>query len=94
METVEGSTGAYGHRRGTNAAWNRHSVPSNGANGLKRHHARLGETADEVHKAMDDLAAHGLDILTLGQYLPATRMHHEVISGLRPTNSKIQGRRA
>jgi len=44
----------------------------------------LGETADEVHKAMDDLAAHGLDILTLGQYLQPTRMHHEVIEWITP----------
>src|SRR5690606_28431547 len=38
----------------------------------------LGETKDEVFAAMDDLAAHGLDILTLGQYLQPTRLHHEV----------------
>ena len=44
----------------------------------------LGETMDEIHAAMDDLAAHGLDILTLGQYLQPTKMHHEVIEFVTP----------
>lgn len=44
----------------------------------------LGETQDEVFKAMDDLVAHGLDILTLGQYLQPTKMHHEVIEWIHP----------
>ncbi|EMR01001.1 lipoyl synthase [Cesiribacter andamanensis] len=44
----------------------------------------LGETQDEVFKAMDDLAAHGLDILTLGQYLQPTKMHIEVAEFIRP----------
>lgn len=44
----------------------------------------LGETTDEVLKAMDDLAVNGLDILTLGQYLQPTKMHHEVIEWIHP----------
>jgi lipoyl synthase len=44
----------------------------------------LGETQDEMFKAMDDLVAHGLDILTLGQYLQPTKMHHEVIEWIHP----------
>lgn len=44
----------------------------------------LGETQDEVHKAMDDLAAHGCDILTLGQYLQPTKMHIEVAEFIHP----------
>lgn len=44
----------------------------------------LGETHDEVFKAMDDLVEHGLDILTLGQYLQPTKMHHEVIEWIHP----------
>ena len=44
----------------------------------------LGETQDEVFKAMDDLAENGLDILTLGQYLQPTKMHHEVIDFIHP----------
>lgn len=35
----------------------------------------LGETADEVHTALDDLRAAGVDIVTLGQYLRPTRHH-------------------
>ena len=44
----------------------------------------LGETTDEVHKAIDDLVAHGLDILTLGQYLQPTKMHIEVAEFITP----------
>lgn len=44
----------------------------------------LGETTDEIHKAMDDLVAHGLDILTLGQYLQPTKMHIEVAEFIHP----------
>ncbi|MCC5938066.1 MAG: lipoyl synthase [Lunatimonas sp.] len=44
----------------------------------------LGETVDEVHKAMDDLVAHGCDILTLGQYLQPTKMHIEVAEFIHP----------
>lgn len=44
----------------------------------------LGETADEVYAAMDDLVAHGLDILTLGQYLQPTKMHIEVAEFIHP----------
>ncbi len=44
----------------------------------------LGETQDEVLKAMDDLVEHGLDILTLGQYLQPTKMHHEVLEWITP----------
>ncbi|SOE22323.1 lipoic acid synthetase [Spirosomataceae bacterium TFI 002] len=44
----------------------------------------LGETQDEVYKAIDDLAEVGCDILTLGQYLQPTKMHHEVIEFIHP----------
>jgi lipoyl synthase len=44
----------------------------------------LGETADEVHRVMDDLVINGLDILTLGQYLQPTKLHHEVIGWITP----------
>ena len=44
----------------------------------------LGETQDEVHKAMDDLVENGLDILTLGQYLQPTKMHIEVAEFIHP----------
>jgi len=44
----------------------------------------LGETDDEVYKAMDDLVAHGLHILTLGQYLQPTKRHIEVAEFVHP----------
>jgi lipoic acid synthetase len=44
----------------------------------------LGETDDEVYQAMDDLVAHGLDILTLGQYLRPTKLHLEVVDYVTP----------
>ena len=44
----------------------------------------LGETKEEVFKAMDDLAEAGCDILTLGQYMQPTKMHHEVIEFIHP----------
>ena len=44
----------------------------------------LGETQAEVLEAMDDLIANGLDVLTLGQYLQPTKMHHEVIEYIHP----------
>lgn len=44
----------------------------------------LGETKEEVFKAMDDLVENGLLILTLGQYLQPTKHHHEVIEFIHP----------
>jgi lipoic acid synthetase len=44
----------------------------------------VGETKEEVFTAMDDLAANGLMILTLGQYLQPTKMHLEVAEFIHP----------
>jgi len=44
----------------------------------------LGETDDQVFKLMDDLAEVKLDVLTLGQYLQPTKMHHQVIDYVHP----------
>lgn len=44
----------------------------------------FGEKKEEVFEAMDDLASVGCDILTLGQYLQPTKMHHEVIEFIHP----------
>jgi lipoyl synthase len=44
----------------------------------------LGETDDELFKAMDDLVENGLDVLTLGQYLQPTKMHLEVKEFIHP----------
>lgn len=44
----------------------------------------LGEKQAEVYEAMDHLVAHGLDILTLGQYLQPTKLHIEVAEFIHP----------
>ncbi len=44
----------------------------------------LGETPEEVFQTMDDLVAHGCDILTIGQYLQPTKMHLEVAEFVHP----------
>ena len=44
----------------------------------------LGEKKEEVYEAMDHLVAHGLDILTLGQYLQPTKLHIEVAEFIHP----------
>lgn len=44
----------------------------------------LGETVEEVYEAMEDLVAHGCDILTLGQYLQPTKMHLPVAEFIHP----------
>lgn len=44
----------------------------------------LGETETEVFQIMDDLVAHGCDVLTLGQYLQPTKMHVAVEEFITP----------
>jgi lipoic acid synthetase len=44
----------------------------------------IGETKEELYKAMDDLVENGLMILTLGQYLQPTKMHLEVAEFIHP----------
>jgi lipoyl synthase len=44
----------------------------------------VGETKEELYKAMDDLVENGLMILTLGQYLQPTKMHLEVAEFIHP----------
>jgi len=44
----------------------------------------LGETKEEVYRIMDDLADHGCDVLTIGQYLQPTKMHIEVAEFIHP----------
>lgn len=44
----------------------------------------LGETDDEVRRLMDDLVAHGVDIMTIGQYLRPTTKHHDIIRFVTP----------
>ncbi len=49
----------------------------------------LGETKEELYKAMDDLANNGLHILTLGQYLQPTKMHLEVAEFIHPDTFEL-----
>ena len=44
----------------------------------------LGETAEEVFSLMDDLAAHGVNVMTIGQYLQPTKMHLPVERYVHP----------
>ena len=44
----------------------------------------LGETFDEIVELMRDCAEHGVDILTVGQYLQPTPRHHEVVRFWEP----------
>ncbi len=44
----------------------------------------LGETKDEVLHILDDLKAHGCDVVTIGQYLQPTKMHLEVAEYVHP----------
>jgi lipoic acid synthetase len=44
----------------------------------------LGETTDEVLVLMDDFAATGVDVMTIGQYLQPTRMHLPVEEFVHP----------
>ena len=44
----------------------------------------LGETEAEVLEIMHDLLLNGCDVLTLGQYLQPTKMHHEVLEFVKP----------
>ncbi len=54
----------------------------------------FGETKEEVFQLMDDLVAHGCDVLTIGQYLRPTKMHiaiHEYISQELYAEYKVVG---
>lgn len=44
----------------------------------------LGETEEEVFKLMDDVVEVGLDVLTIGQYMQPTKMHHPVLEWIHP----------
>ncbi len=44
----------------------------------------LGESRQEVTEVMIDLREAGCDILTIGQYLPPSLKHHEVVRYVSP----------
>lgn len=48
----------------------------------------LGETKEEILEAMDDLLAHDVDILTIGQYLQPTKKHLKVVRYYHPDEFK------
>ncbi|MEQ8765192.1 MAG: lipoyl synthase, partial [Planctomycetota bacterium] len=52
----------------------------------------LSETEDEVAAAMDELRAHDVDILTLGQYLQPTWQHLPVQRFVTPEEFEVYGR--
>jgi lipoic acid synthetase len=54
----------------------------------------LGETAEELFTAMDDLRRVGCDILTLGQYLQPTLKHLPVREFVQPEKFDAYGARA
>jgi lipoic acid synthetase len=49
----------------------------------------IGEKDEEVFKTMDDLAAHGCDVMTIGQYLQPTKLHHEVLEFVHPDKFEL-----
>lgn len=48
----------------------------------------LGETEEQVHRALDDLQSVGCDIVTMGQYLQANRQKLRVLSFVTPEQFK------
>ncbi len=46
----------------------------------------LGETEEEINQTMNDLRAHNVDVLTLGQYLQPTRNHYPIHEYITPEN--------
>jgi lipoic acid synthetase len=44
----------------------------------------LGETDDEIKKTMTDIHEHGVDILTIGQYLSPSSLHLPVVRYYHP----------
>lgn len=49
----------------------------------------LGETLDQVHRAMQDLRDHDVDMITIGQYLQPTPHHHPVMRYWTPDEFKL-----
>ena len=51
----------------------------------------LGETETEIFQAMDDLREHGVEDLTMGQYLRPTPQHLPVVEYIRPEVFDLYG---
>lgn len=54
----------------------------------------MGETDEEIDQTLQDLRAHDVDMLTLGQYLQPSRHHFPVIRFVTPEQFKQLGVRA
>ena len=54
----------------------------------------LGETNDEVVETLRDLRAHGVDVVTIGQYLQPSPKHATIDRGCTPTSSAGSASRA
>lgn len=51
----------------------------------------MGETNEEIKQVLDDLRAHDVDMLTLGQYLQPSRHHYPVKRYVHPTEFDALG---
>lgn len=51
----------------------------------------LGETETEIFQALDDLRDHGVDVLTLGQYLRPSPQHLPVVEYVSPETFELYG---
>lgn len=49
----------------------------------------LGEQEDEVIQLMKDCVGVGLDVLTIGQYMQPTKMHHPVMDWVHPDTFRM-----
>jgi len=54
----------------------------------------LGETDDEILAVMRDMRAHGIDMLTIGQYLAPSGHHLPVLRYVHPDTFKMFEREA
>ena len=53
----------------------------------------LGETDEEIEKALRDIRATGCEILTIGQYLRPSREHHPILRYVTPEEFDCWGQR-
>ena len=53
----------------------------------------LGETDEEILEVMRDMRAHGVDMLTIGQYLAPSGHHLPVLRYVHPDTFDVRGAR-
>ncbi len=54
----------------------------------------LGEQTEEIHEVLADLRAHGVDFVTIGQYLQPSPGHHPVMRFVTPSEFESYARTA